>query len=322
MTDLQGDWTAAAALDPQANPARATATVLRPRHQHAVAHLYVGLRGLTSLAEEGLVSWFRVRGISPSVLFHRYGRKFAIVDGSSLCSGTLSLDEEVVAIARPVGPRHFDVRILARDGGSSRIPIRSRFTAVLIRRPGRFEESPEEVAGMLVDSLDERPPTSRDPAHRMESTDMAGRLGDPHRWGRPWRLPLDASHQHACHLEAVCELTEAFLDSHGVSTHDLLERHGLMTVTPRVRVRVLTSVRPADSVTVHYQVQAVACGLFDCRFHAYLVRGGRPVPAATGILLLGFADVDDPTGTPVPLQPAIIARMTDVAAGCADLTVG
>jgi acyl-CoA thioesterase FadM len=300
-----------------ATPAGLTRTTLRPRFEYAGPHSRLGIRGLTSLAEETLVHWFRVRGISPSVLYDRYGRIYAIVDWSSLCSGVLSLDDEVAASAHPVGVRHFNVQLAVRVGEAERVPLRGRVTAVLVRRPGVFEDPPEEVSGMLVDSVDQVRPAvpGHDPDY--EAMDLARRMASGTLgWHRSSRVPMDGCHQagrmqHSTVLRLLAELAEVFAEDHGLPARRLLDEHGLVAVVPRLRLRLLADACAGEVLHMRYEVHQVVGGnLFDCRFDAHVVRDGRPVPVAAGILLQGFARVDDPAGRAADLSPSMIEGMT------------
>lgn len=286
------------------SPPGLTRITLRPRYEHAGPHSRVGIRGLISLAEETLVHWLRVRGISPSVLCDRYGREYTIVDCSSSCSGTLTLDDEVLASAHPVGVRHFDVHLAVRDGDAERALLRSRVTAVLVRRPGVFEDPPEEVSGMLVERIDRA-------GHRSEG--MAG--GGPD-WHRSWRVPMDGCHhagrmQHSTLLRLAAELAEVFAEDHGLSARRMLDEHGLTAVVPRLRVRLLADAYAGEVLHQRYEVRhVVGRNLFDCRFDAHVVRDGRSVSVAAGTLLQGFTRVDDPTGRAAELSAETIRCMT------------
>jgi acyl-CoA thioesterase FadM len=281
---------------------RLTAITLRPRYEHAGARLRLGVRGLTSLAEEALVNWFRVRGISPSVLSERYGREFAIVDWSGLLSGAVSLDDEVVASAVPVGVRYFNVQVAVPDGDAEGVALRARVTAVLVRRPGEFEEPVEEVHGMLVDSLEEV-------GMERLGVGLAG-------WRRPLRVPMDGCHhggrmQHSAHVRALTELAEAFVEDRGLPAKRLLDEHGLVMIMPRVRVRLLADAYAGEVLHTGFEVhQAIGGNHFDCRFDAHVEREGRLVPVAVGILLLGFARVDDTGGRAAELSADMIERLT------------
>ena len=281
---------------------RLTAITLRPRYEHAGARLRLGVRGLTSLAEEALVNWFRVRGISPAVLSERYGREFSIVDWSALGGATVALDDEVVASAVPVGMRYFNLELAVRDGEAERVALRARVTAVLVRRPGRFEEPPEEVEGMLVERLDE--------------VGAERAAGSTPAWRRSYRVAMEGCHhagrmRHSDHMGVLMELAEVFAEEHGLPARRLLDEHGLVSVVPRVRVRLLADAYAGDVLHAGFEVhQVVGSGQFDCRFGAHVECDGRAVPVAVGTLLLGFARVDDPDGRAVEFSPEMIERMT------------
>ena len=296
---------------------RVTEITLRPRYEHAGTRMRLGIRGLTSLAEEALVNWFRVRRLSPSVLSDRYGLEFSIVDCSSLCSGVVSLDDEVVASAQPVGVRHFNVRLVVRDGEAERVPLRTRATLVLVRRPGPFEDPPEELSGMLVDGLEQvrTAVPGHDPG--VEARDLAERMaGGTLGWHRSWRVPLENCHHagrmpHSAHLRVLTELAELFAEDHGLPAGRLLDEHGLVTVVRRVRIRLLADACAGELLHTRYEVhEVVGRNLFDCRYDARVERDGRPIPVAAGVLLQGFAYVDDPAARPVALSPEMIGRMT------------
>jgi len=276
------------------------------------------MRGLVSLAEEVLVHWFRVRGISPAVLSGRHGRDLSIVDCSSLGDGVLSLDDEVVASAHPVGVRHFNVRLAARDEAAERVLLRARVTAVLVRRPGDFPTPPDEVTGMLVEAVDRVRPAVPGQDPEPEASGLAERLADgTGGWHRSLRVPLDGCHhhaarmQHATLLRFVAEAAEAFAEDRGVSPRRLLDEHGLLPVVPRLRVRLLADAFAGDLLHLRYEVHGVlGQSLVDCRFDAHVVRDGQPVRVAAGILLQGFARVDDAEGRPAELGADVIERLS------------
>lgn len=280
---------------------RLTAVTLRPRYEHAGVGLRLGVRGLTSLAEEALVNWFRVRGISPSVLSERYGREFSVVDWSGLVAGVVSLDDEVVASAVPVGVRYFNVQVAVRDGDAERVALRARVTAVLVRRPGTFEEPVEEVSGMLVDRLD-------DVGMERVGVGVAG-------WRRSLRVPMDGCHhggrmQHSAHVRVLTELAEAFVEDRGLPARRLLDEHGLVMIMPRMRVRLLADAYAGEVLQTGFEVhQAIGGNRLDCRFDAHVEREGRLVPVAVGMLLLGFAHVDDMGGHAAELGADMIERL-------------
>jgi acyl-CoA thioesterase FadM len=290
-------------VDDDYQPMRVTEITLRPRYEHAGARLRLGIRGLTSLAEEALVNWFRARRLGPSVLAERYGLEFSIVDCASVCSGVVSVDDEVVASAQPVGVRHFTVRLAVRDGDAERVPLRSRVTLLLVRRAGRFDDPPDELAGMLVDGLE---------TPDLEERTEAGASG----WQRSGRVPMESCHHagrmpHSAHLRVLTEVAETFAEDRGLPARRLLDEHGLVAIVPRVRIRLLADACAGDVLHTRYEVhQVLGRNLFDCRFDASVERGGRLTAVAAGVLLQGFAHVDDPAGRPAELSPEMVERMT------------
>jgi hypothetical protein len=170
---------------------------------------------------------------------------------------------------------------------------------------------------MLVDSLDEV--RAAVPGHDpdFEANDLAERMASGTLgWHRSLRVPMEGCHhggrmQHSAHLRLVTELAEVFAEDHGLPATRLLDEHGLVSAMPRVRVRVLADARAGDVLHTRFEVHQVVGGnLFDCRFDSHVERDGRLVPVAIGILLLGFARIDDPARGAADLSPEMIERMT------------
>jgi acyl-CoA thioesterase FadM len=286
---------------------RATSIALRPRHDHAGPCMRVRASGLASLAEEALANWFRVRGLSPSVLYHRYGLEHTVVDVSSLFEGAVRPDDEVLATAEPIGVRYFSVRLAVLGAEPERVPLRSRLTVLLVRRPGSFESPPEELAGMLVDGLGGGEGAA---APRLDAA------AERSAWRHSGRLPMEAcqhagSVRHSALAQAFATSVEALAEERGLSAKRLLSERGLVSVMPRMRVRLLAPAFAGEVVHELCEVrQLVGETLFDCRFQAHVERRGGRVAVALGSLLHGYARAADPDARPVPLSPWMVERMT------------
>ncbi|WP_422768948.1 hypothetical protein ACN28C_19325 [Plantactinospora sp. WMMC1484] len=294
-------------------PGRVSEVVLRPHYDTANTRLRVGTRGLTALAEEAVVHWFRVRKLSPAVLLERFGLEFSIIDCSSLAFGVAHLDDEITASAQPVGSRYFNVRLSVGD----RRVLQSRITVVMPRVPGRREELPEELTGMAIDEFDRIPTAVDTHDPEFEARDLDERItNDALGWFRSWRVPVSGCHydnrmQYSGHLRILDELAELFAADRGLPARQTLLEHGLVPVMPRVRLRLLADAYAGDLVHTTYEVHQVVGGAcFDCRFDAHVQRGDRRIPVATGILLSAYAREDDRAGKPVPLPTDIIEAMT------------
>jgi acyl-CoA thioesterase FadM len=306
--------------DDQRAPGRVTEVVLKPRYEAANVRLRIGVRGITSLAEEAVVNWFRVRGFTPTVLYETYGLEFSIIDCSSLLFGVVTVDDEIVASAEPVGPRYFNVKLSVRRGETQAVALRTRVTVVMVRRPGWSAELPEELLGMAIDEIDRirTAVDSHDP--EFEARDLDSRItNDALGWYRSWRVPMANCHysgrmQYSGFIRVLDELAELFLEDKGLPVGELLDTRGWTMVMPRVRVRVLADAYAGDLMHTTYEVhQVVGQKLFDCRFDAHVQRDDRRIPVATGILLQGFASLDDMSGKAVDIGPDIIEKMTSTA---------
>lgn len=299
-------------------PGRVSEVVLRPRYDTANTRLRVGVRGLTALAEEAVVHWFRVRKLSPATLMDRFGLEFSIIDCSSLAFGVVHLDDEVTASAQPVGTRYFNVRLSVGD----RRVLQSRVTVVMPRVPGRREDLPEELEGMAIDEFDRvrTAVDTHDP--EFEARDLDARITDDALgWFRSWRVPVTACHyddrmQYSGHLRVLEELAELFAADRGLPAREMLLGRGLVPVLPRVRLRLLADAFAGDLMHTTYEVHQVVGGAtFDFRYDAHVQRDGRRIPVATGILLAGYAHHDDPAGKPVPLPAEVIEALTGPGTG-------
>lgn len=297
-------------------PGRVTEVALAPRYESANVALRLSVRGLTSLVEEAVINWFRVRGFSPSTLYSTYGLEFSTIDCSSLFFGSVTVDDDVVASAEPVGPRYFNVKLTVRRGDRQTVVARSRVTVVMLRRPGWSVELPEELLGMAIDKIDRirTAVESHDP--EFEARDLDERItNDTLGWHRSWRVALGDCHysgrmQYTGYVRILEQLGELFLADKGLPVSELIAQ-GQTTVMPRVRVRILADAEAGDLMHTTYEIHQVVGGkLLDCRFDCHVERGERRIPVATGILLKGFASLDDDGGKPVELSPDMVVKLT------------
>jgi acyl-CoA thioesterase FadM len=262
-----------------------------------------------------------VRGFDTGTLHDRYRLEFTTIDCSSLIFGAVAVTDEVLAAAEPVGPRYFNVTLAVRRGERTVVVVRSRVTVLMLRRPGDPAELPEELLGMAVDKIDRirTAVESHDP--EFEARDLDERItNDGLGWHRSWRVATHRCHyagrvHYAGYLRILEELAEMFLADRGITTRDLIQRHGLLPMMQRVRVRVLADAYAGDRMHTTYEIHQVVGGkLFDCRFDAHVERDGRRIPTATGILLAGFTGLATPDGRPVTPPAELLQRLTpDVA---------
>lgn len=302
-------------------PGRVTEVALRPRYEAANVRLRPGIRGITSLVEEAVVNWFRIRGLAPSVLYEKYRLEFSIIDCSSLLFGVVTIDDEVVASAEPVGPRYFNVKLTVRRGDRTAVAARCRVTVLMLRRPDAPVDLPDELVGMAVDKIDRigTAVASHDP--EFEARDLDARItNDALGWHRTFQVPLTICHysgrvQYSGYLRVLEETYEQFLADQGLPAGKLVAERGWTVVVPRARVRILADAYVGDTMCATYEVhQLNARKYLDCRFDCHVQRDGRRIPVATGILLQGFAGVDDAQGRAVELEPALVERLTPASA--------
>src|ERR1039458_10707965 len=133
-----------------------TLVSMRPLYEGANIRTWIGFKHLLYLVEQGVLQWFRERGIGPQRLYHEYGVGLAIVDSSALLLTLLEVDDQVVAEIILEKPGRFSVVLRVERKGSDAVVLKSKVAVALVREKGigTAKPLPDHLAQFVVADLD------------------------------------------------------------------------------------------------------------------------------------------------------------------------
>ncbi|GAA1954469.1 thioesterase [Amycolatopsis minnesotensis] len=295
----------------------APATVLRcrPRFEGANIRTWIGFKHFLYLVEEGVLGWFRDRGLGPQELYHRHGLGVEIVDCSAQLPAVLEVDDEVRAEVEHAGGRRFAVRLVAvRDGGETLV-LKAKVTVALVsERDG--EAASDAIAGFVTGTVGAGS-TVTAPADRECPGDPVDLLSADGGFVWAWRARYFHCHyadrvQHSGYVRALEEVVDRFLADRGISVGTLMRERAWIPVVSRARVRLVTSALLEEVVYTTFEVGDVLRDtLFDGRMDCYVLRDGRLLHTATASIVHGYAiGAGERAGELAHLDHEVVAALT------------
>ncbi|MFF1469733.1 thioesterase family protein [Streptomyces mirabilis] len=296
-----------------------TTVALTPGYEGANIGTYIGFKHVNYLAEKAVIEHFRRSGLPVGELYERYGLGFDLVDLEARLRGGLFVDDEASLQVQPVTEHHDTVfrfkiaitvlrdgepkkvvtasvsAVLRRDEDDRRLPDRvpspavlDRFTVAVIGTPEPGEEIPAAGRDQLVSGGS----TDRDPV--LEHL-LAGRNG----YGWKFRIPYPYVHffsrmHMSSYLRQMEEAKHRFVDARGISIGaQLAERNWIPAVT-HSRIEILGEALLEEDLYTVYTVEDIFKNLlYTARMDCYVVRDGRPVQVATGVITHGYGVVEN-----------------------------
>nr|URG41746.1 Pep16 [Streptomyces sp. NAK02211] len=295
-----------------------TTVALTPGYEGANIGTYIGFKHVNYLVEKAVIEHFRRQGLPVGALYEQYGLGFDLVELEAPLRGGVFVDDEAVLEVRPVTGGdgtafRFKVTItVLRDGEPKKIVTAS--AAAVLRRdeddrrlPGRVTapavldrftvaslgtpEPGEAVAGTGA-QLPSGGSTDQDPV--LDQL-LAGRNG----YGWKLRVPypyvhfFDRMHMSA-YLRQMEEAKHRFVDARGISIGaQLAERNWIPAVT-HSRIEILGEALLEEDLYTVYTVESIfKTLLYTARMDCYVVREGRLVRMATGVITHGYGVVEN-----------------------------
>ena len=295
-----------------------TTVTLTPGYEGANIGTYIGFKHVNYLVEKAVIEHFRRQGLPVGALYERHGLGFDLVDLEARLRGGVFVDDEAVLEVRPVTGDddtafRFKVALsVLRDGEPKKIVTAS--AAAVLRRdeddrrlPGRVP-APAGLDRFTVDTLGDPEPgetvaetgaplpsggsTDRDPV--LDQL-LAGRNGHGWKLRVPYpfvhffgRMPMSA------YLRQMEEAKHRFVDARGISIGDQLAERNWIPAVTHSRVEILGEALLEEELYTVYTVESVFKNLlYTSRMDCWVVRDGRLVQVATGVITHGYGVVED-----------------------------
>ncbi|MGW0206002.1 hypothetical protein ACWDZ8_09290 [Streptomyces sp. NPDC003233] len=296
-----------------------TTVSLTPGYEGANIGTYIGFKHVNYLVEKAVIEHFRRQGLPVGRLYERYGLGFDLTELEARLRGGLFVDDEAALEVKPVTGDddtafRFKVAItVLRDGKPKKIVTAS--AAAVLRRdeddrrlPGRVPapavldrftvtalgtpEPGEAVPTTGGDRLPSGGTVDRDPV--LDQL-LAGRNG----YGWKFRIPYPYVHffsrmHMSAYLRQMEEAKHRFVDARGISIGaQLAERNWIPAVT-HSRIEILGEALLEEDLYTVYTVESIFKNLlYTARMDCYVVRDGRLVQVATGVITHGYGIVEN-----------------------------
>jgi acyl-CoA thioesterase FadM len=299
--------------------AEPTTVSLRPSFEGSNISFAIGFKHVNYLAEAAVLEHFRGSGLAPGVLYEKYGLGFDVVHLSTRLGSVIHGDDDVKCVVRPNtkdgdGTLGFSVAMYVDRAGHETKAVTST-VRVALRIDDHIkpaEPIPAELTAFAVPRLGNAVPLPLS-AQPVTSTDLSAGRGttgpDPvldeltagrNAFGWKWRVPYFYCHfSERMHMSAFLrvmeEVVDLFLASRGLPIRPVLHGRGWIPVVTRSQVELLDEVLMEEDLYTVYTVQDVFKDLlYTSKMDCYVVREGKVVPVATGIITHGYMTEREP----------------------------
>jgi acyl-CoA thioesterase FadM len=292
---------------------------LRPRFEGSNIGTWLGFKHINYLVEEAVIEHFRSGGLAVGELYAKRGAGWDIVDIDTRIISALHLDDVAVLDVIPTtkdGDDAIGFKVLV---GCDRDGKRAKVASAKVKVQLRIDEhakDPEPLPDVLKPFAVPRIGASLESGAvtPVDVTDFsAGRgaeAGDPvlakltegrnaHGW--KWRIPYFYCHfterlQMSGYLRHMEEVVDLFLAARGLSIKTMLDERGWIPACTHSRIQLLGEALMEEDLYTVYTVEDVFKDFtYTSRMDSYVVRDGKLVQTATGVVTHGYAAIGDRT---------------------------
>ncbi|WP_034269687.1 thioesterase family protein [Haloechinothrix halophila] len=291
---------------------------VRPRYEGNNICTWIGFKHVNYLVEEAVLEHFRKAGLSSRRLFEEFGLGVDIVALDTRILNAFHLDDSGIATVVPTigtddNTLSFTVTIV-RDGSRTK-DVTSKVTVLL--RIDTYIEEPAELPAELSRFAVRRLATSApgELIKEADTTSLAAGRGsaaapenDPvlasltdgrNAFGWKWRIPYPYCHnnerlQMSGYLRQMEEVVDLFLADRGISIKTLLDERRWIPVVPHSEITFLDEALMEENLYTVYTVEEIFKDFtYRSRMDTYVVRDGRLVQTATGVITHGYAVIEN-----------------------------
>jgi acyl-CoA thioesterase FadM len=283
----------------------------RPRYEGSNIRTWIGFKNFMYLVEEGILHYFRERGVGANMLYRRHGLGLEIVDCSAQLPTALEIDDEVTITIEP-SPRQkpgngaaFVVTITVPRNGEIATACKAKVRVGLIQERSAapdIEPVPavvEPYTLTAVEALVGRKPRDLTIADGQELAEVLTPKGSgSFLW--TWKIPYYKCHyservQHSAYVRAMEEVVDHFLRDRNLEIGTLLRERDWIPVVSRCRVELLADAVMEEYVHTVFTVEDILRdSLYTARMDCYVRRGNQLVHTATGSIMHGYSNGSGP----------------------------
>lgn len=288
---------------PAATPVHtASRCTLRPRFEGTNIGTWIGFKHINYLVEEAVLDHFRTAGHPVGGLYTDHGVGFEIVSLDTRISGALHIDDLAECEVTPTGTAGGELALrvtIGTERAGRRSKVASSKVRVVLRADTTAEvrsELPEPLRSFVVPQIGGGQPTEPVEGDVLEQL-TRGRNA----YGHAWRIPYFYCHyterlQMSGYLRLMEEVVDLFLEDRGLSIRTMLQGGGWIPACTHSSIRLLDEALMEETVYVRYTVQDIFKDFtYTSGMDCFVVRDGRLVPTATGVVTHGYAAIDDRT---------------------------
>ncbi|MCG8914804.1 thioesterase family protein [Actinokineospora sp. PR83] len=283
----------------------AAVRVDRPRYEGANIRTWIGFKHFMYLVEEGVLQYFRERGLGARSLYQSHGLGLEIVEFSAQLPHLLEVDDEVEVVV-DLAPRQkpgyglaLTAQLILLRGDERHLALKGKLRVALVREEHApaYEPAPAAVAPYVVDGVSgladagEEPLTIA-PGQTVEDV-LTPEGSNAFLWS--WQIPYFYCHfsdrlQHSGYVRAVEEATDRFLRARGLQIGTILRERAWIPVVSRAKVRMVADAYMEEVVHTVFRIQDMIKDIsYTATVDHYVQRGDELVRTATGTIMHGYA---------------------------------
>lgn len=292
-----------------------TTVVLAPGYEGANINTTLGFKQVNYLVENAIVAHFAECGLPVGALYQDRGIGFDLTYLDTRLGTPLYVDDRPSITVVPVtsdGATELTFKVtltVERDGEPVRgVTATARAQFRVDERVAEHEPVPAGLDRFVVPRIGGSEPgaavtaeanTSLSDGRGVQSQDpvLAQLIGDTNAHGWKWRVPYFYVHyferlQMSGYLRVMEEVVDLFLAERGISIRTLLEDRNWIPAVTRSKIQILDETLIEEDLYTVYTVEDVFKNLlYNSRMDCYVVRDGRLVHTATGIIQHGYGDL-------------------------------
>ncbi|MBB5940165.1 alpha/beta fold hydrolase [Streptomyces zagrosensis] len=281
-----------------------TSYVGSPRYEGANIRTWIGFKHFMYLVEEGVLQYFRDRGVGAREIYHRYGLGLEIVDSSVQLPVALEAEEQVYATvvsakAKPGQGAPFTVTLTVERDGETVTTLKGkvRVALVTVKDGSGSEPIPSILEPYVVPDVSALTNSAKQTLTIADGQSVADVLApegsNAYLWD--WRAPYYYCHfsdrlQHSAYIRTMEEVVDRFLADKNLAVGTLLDERGWIPVVSRARVQMVSDIYMEETVHTVFTVEDILKDtMYTARMDCFVRRGDTLELAATGTIMHGYA---------------------------------
>jgi acyl-CoA thioesterase FadM len=292
-----------------------TTVVLMPGYEGANINTTLGFKHVNYLVEQAIVAHFAECGLPVGALYQDHGIGFDLTMLHTRLGTPLYVDDRPSVTVTPATKDDANVLTfkvtltVERDGEpvkgvtataqaqfridervAEHLPIPPGLEPFVVTRIGNADPGPAVTTEANTSLSAGRGIQTEDPV-------LDQLIGDTNAHGWKWRVPYFYVHyferlQMSGYLRVMEEVVDLFLAKRGISIKTLLDDRNWIPAVTRSKIEILDETLIEEDLYVVYTVDDVFKNLlYTSTMDCYVVRDGRLVKTATGVIQHGYGDL-------------------------------